>query len=348
MKFKDAYRQWNETIVPDRTLTDRLLRKAAGRNRKQTHTLWYRTAAAVFLFCAAVSCSMPALIAHAGPVYEFLYFLSPKTAQYFMPVQMTSEDQGIRMEVVSAFVHDDTAEIYITMEDLESDRIDGSTDLFDSYSIHRPFDSVGTCERAGYDAATGRVAFLITLKERSQDWSEHPIQGDKITFSVREFLSHKATYEDLVIPLDLTQVPEEPATQKADLRGCGGDYEAYGIGDTADVLVPGASTNILPDGSIALTAWGYQNGMLHIQTRLGNTLEHDNHGYLWLEDSNGKRNSAYSISFQDETDPEHPVTYCEEVFDLSMEELADCTLHGYYVISGQRTEGNWKVTFPLE
>lgn len=348
MNFKEAYRQWNETVIPDQMLTEKLLLKASERRKKQTHFPRYKTAAVILLFCLAVPCSLPVLTAHAEPVYQLLYLLSPEAAQHFIPVQMSSEDQGIRMEVVSASVHEDTAQIYITMEDLERDRIDETTDLYDSYSIHRAFDSIGTCESAGYDAGSGKASFLITLKERSEDWSAHPIQGEKITFSVREFLSHKATYEDLVIPLDLTAVSKTPDTKKAELRGCGGDYEAYGIGDTADVLVPHLSEDIVPDGSVTLTALGYRDGMLHIQTNLGNTAEHDNHGYLWLEDSGGKRLSAYSISFQDETDPAHPVTCNEEVFAISMEELAGCTLHGYYVISGQRTEGNWRVTFPLE
>ncbi|MCI8429264.1 MAG: hypothetical protein HFI16_03270 [Lachnospiraceae bacterium] len=348
MNFKEAYRQWNEAVVPDRMLTDRLLKKAGKRTGTHMFRSWYRTAAAILLFCAVFSFSMPVLAAHVEPVYQFLYLLSPKAAQYFMPVQMSSEDQGIRMEVVSACVHEDTAKIYITMEDLEGDRIDGTTDLYDSYSIHRPFNSVGTCERAGYDSETGKVSFLITLKEREEDWSKHPIEGDKVTFSVQEFLSRKAKYEDIVIPLNLADVPPNPETRKADLHGYGGAYELYGIGETTDVLLPNVSMDLLPDHSVTLTAWGYQNGMLHIQTSLGNTKEHDNHGCLWLENANGKQDAAYSISFWDETDPEHPVTYQEEVFDLSMEELADCTLHGYYVISGQKTEGSWKVTFPLE
>ena len=363
MSFKEAYRQWNETVTPGRELTDRLLQKAAARNGRpagrmrrkaaartgrQTTRLWHRTAVAAVLLCAVLSCSMPVLAAHVEPVYQFLYLLSPKAAQYFMPVRMSSEDQGIRMEVVSAYVHEDTAEIYITMEDLEGDRIDETTDLFDSYSIHRPFGAVGTCERAGYDAESGKVSFLITLKERSDDWKEHPIRGDKVTFSVQEFLSHKAAYEAVAIPLDLAEVPEEPVTEEAELRGCGGAYEANGIGDTADVLCSNASVDLLPDGSVTLTAWGYRDSLLHIQTAFGDTREHDNHGYLWLENADGKKDAAYSLSFMNGEDPDHPVSYTEEVFDISAEDLAEYTLYGHYVISGQKTEGSWSVTFPLE
>ncbi len=348
MNFKETYGRFNEAVIPAPELTDSLIAKAAKRNRNRTYRSWYRVAAAILICCTVLRVSMPVLAAHVEPVYQFLYRLSPEAAQHLMPVQMASEDQGIRMEVVSACIYEDTARIYITMEDLEGDRIDETTDLFDSYSINRPFDSIGTCEWAGYDAESGKVSFLITLQEQPWEQEEHLIQGDKITFSVREFLSHKTTYEDIIIPVDLKDIPSDVSTRIIASSGHGGDFESYETEDTTEVLIPNCSVDIIPDNDITLTALGYQDGMLHIQTAFGNTLEHDNHGFLWLEDADGKRNSAYNIYFRDNTDPEHPVTYEEEVFDISLEELSGCTLHGDYVISGQKTEGNWRVTFPLE
>ncbi len=49
--------------------------------------------------------------------YEILYAVSPKIAQEFKPVRMSSEDNGIKMEV----------------------------------SINRPFSSSATCEMISYD-----------------------------------------------------------------------------------------------------------------------------------------------------------------------------------------------------
>ena len=352
MNFKDTYRRLNDAVLPDRRLTDELLKRAGKQSRRhrpvRTLRIGYGAAAAIFCLCAGLFISMPVLAARLDPVHRFLYLLSPRAAQYLMPVQMSAEDQGIRMEVVSASVHGDTACIYITMEDLTGDRIDETTDLYDSYSIHRPFDAVGTCERAGYDAASGKVSFLITLKERSGEWEEHSIQGEKITFSVKEFLSRKFTCEDLSIPLALSDLPEEPRTKEADLRGCGGDFEAYGIDETARVLIPDTSVPVLPDDGVTLTGIGYVDGMLHIQTALEDTPENDNHGYLWLETDSKTCESVYTVSFLEETKDGHSVTYYEQVFDISPEQLTDASLHGRFVISGQKTKGCWKVTFPLE
>ena len=78
--------------------------------------------------------------------------LGAAAAQYFTPVQHACEDQGIRMEVLSVYIHGDTAEIYISLQDQTGNRIDETTDLFDSYDILRPYDSTATCRFAGYDA----------------------------------------------------------------------------------------------------------------------------------------------------------------------------------------------------
>lgn len=352
MNFKETYRHLNNAVVPDPELTEALLERARKRTQRQkpvkSHRFGYGAAAAIFCLFAGLLLSMPALAAHADPVYQLLYRLSPRAAQYFMPVQMSAEDQGIRMEVVSARIYENTAEIYIAMEDLTGDRIDETTDLYDSYSIHRPFDATGTCERAGYDAASGRVFFLIKLQEQSGTGSAHSITGDKITFSVQEFLSRKSTYENMVIPLDLTCLPENPKVKETEPNGFSGDCEIWKNLHTAAVLVPNITVSILPSDGIRLTAIGYQDGMLHIQTAMEDTLENDNHGYLWLEDEEGTCESVCSISFQEESENGHSVTYHEQVFDISEERLSGCTLHGRFVISGQKTEGNWRVTFPLE
>lgn len=90
------------------------------------------------------------------------------------------------------------------------------------------------------------------------------------------------------------------------------------------------------------------DGMLHIQTALEDTPENDNHGYLWLETDSKTCESVYTVSFLEETKDGHSVTYYEQVFDISPEQLTDASLHGRFVISGQKTKGCWKVTFPLE
>jgi hypothetical protein len=153
--------------------------------------------------------AVPAMAAADVQVaYEILYAVSPKIAQELKPVRMSCEDDGIKMEVISAYINGDKAEIYISMQDMTDDRIDETTDLFDSYSINRPFSSSGTCERISYDEETNIATFLISITQ----WGQKEIGGEKITFTVDKFLSNKREYHDKIPQIDLSTVNLFPQT----------------------------------------------------------------------------------------------------------------------------------------
>ncbi len=143
---------------------------------------------------AALLCltlAVPALAANVSPLYELLYRISPAVAQAFQPVQHADEDNGIRMEVVAATLHGPTAELYVTLQDLQGDRVDETTDFNDSYTLYTPFDSTAHCVPVGYDAQTRTAAFLITISQQNGK----DIDGGKITFSAKNFLSRKSAYD---------------------------------------------------------------------------------------------------------------------------------------------------------
>lgn len=297
---------------------------------------------------AAILCTSagtPVLAANVPGFYQFMYMVSPSIAQFLMPVQKSAVSNGIKMEVVSAAIHGNTADIYITMQDLTGDRIDGTTDLYDSYSINRPFASSATCRLIGYDDATKTATFHITIKE----WGDHNITGDKITFSAREFLSHKMNYEEITIPLDLSSVTSAVETQKVDSTGGSGrDYPDYERKKT--VLTPSEAKAEFPIEGIDVTAIGYIGTKLHVQLAYHNNLKSDNHGTVYLKDGEGNRlDINYSVRFMNQHDrPEDRIDYTEYVFDIPQGDMQQYTLYGDFVSSGMWTAGRWSVTFPLE
>ena len=299
------------------------------------------------LAAAAILCmllTVPAL-AFAGVdlAYEALYSISPAIAQTLKPVQMSCEDNGIRMEVVSASVQDDHADIYISMQDLTGDRIDATMDLFDSYQINRPFGSSATCRLLGYDAQQKAVSFLISITQ----WDKRDIGGDKVTFSVREFLSGKQVFEDLLPQLDMTAATKSPGTQtNVDIRGWSQPDGARINVESIPVLMRQNGLLFSPVPGVQVTAMGYIDGKLHIQTYYDNILETDNHGYVYLQNADGEVISAgFSVLFWDE---EHSGSYVEEIFDVSEEELPGYQVYGKFWTGAKLTKGNWQVTFPLE
>ena len=225
------------------------------------------------------------MAAASEPFREVLYAVSPATAQYFTPVQRGCVSNGIRMEVVACYIHDDTAELYVALQDLEGDRVDETTDLFDSYTIRRPYDTKATCSLVHYDASAGTAVFRIQITQ----WGGHPIEGSKITFQVREFLSHKTIYEDVEIPLSLSNLGQVQTQTADNITGGSG---AASLDDAVSVLCPGAAMEGFPVKGIDLTAVGYVNGQLHVQTAVRDALQNDNHGFVQLQGREGERLEA--------------------------------------------------------
>ena len=151
---------------------------AAPNKRKSVWAKWGAAAACLCLVCVL---AVPAMAAFSPAFYELLYAVTPATAQFFKPVQRSCEDNDIRMEVTAAYIHENTAEIYLSLEDLTGTSFDETVDLFDSYRLHTPFDCTGHCQLASYDPDTHTATFLVTLEQ----WDRQSIEGEKLTCSRR-------------------------------------------------------------------------------------------------------------------------------------------------------------------
>lgn len=275
---------------------------------------------------------------------EYLYAMFPAIAQKLKPVQMSCVDNGIKLEVISANVTDTEAQVYVSLQDLEGDRVDATTDLFDSYHIRRPFDSSATCNMVRFDEETKTATFLIDI-----DWhNSRKVTGSKVTFSLKEFLSHKQKYEGFIDGIDLSQIGEAKETiTNVSIRG--GSYideEQDLLNENSLYLKPATGSIVdLPVDGVEITGMGYINGKLHIQALYHNIHDFDNHGWISIVDKYGnKYNGEQSVAFWAEDEVS---SYEEEVFNISPEELASSKLHCRFVTTDTITRGDWEVTFEL-
>lgn len=342
MTFREKYNAMQRDVRPDAPLLQRT-RAAAQKAPARPRRLRPLIALAAVLVCLALTVpafAMPALAADPDG-YALLYSISPAAAQFFKPVNRSDEDNGIRLTVDSVYLHSDTVEIYVSLQDLTGDRLDETTDLFDSYRINRGFDCSATCSRAGYDAQTRTARFLISITS----FDGQDIEGDKLTFSLNRLLTCKTETEGAVTGLDLAAVQAEPATQQVTRRGGSGiAAEAGGSGaETRTALVP-TGTLAAPTPGVAITAMGYVDGLLHIQVLYESILETDNHGQLWLDNGVEKLECLGSLSFFAENGSD---SYEDYYFDVTPAQLADCTLYGSFVTADTLIEGSWEITFPL-
>lgn len=309
-------------------------------NRPKRRPLAPRPAVIAALLALCLLVSVPAMAAaDVEPAYALVYAVAPAVAQRLKPVRLACRDNGIVMEVVAAEVHDDEANIYLAMRDTESDRIDATTDLFDSYTINRPFDMAGTCRNVSFDAETGTVYFLITLNR----FGGRAITGSKITFSAREFLSGKEKFTAVLDSVSLADAPLSPAVQPlADSRGGSWPDEETA---PARVLTPQAGFAFSPTPGVQVTAIGFTGGQLHVQAHFDDIRRTDNHGWFWLEDGETAIDPIASVSFWDEA---QSGAYYEYIFDVTPDEAARCALACELTTSSRLTEGNWQVTFKVE
>ncbi len=187
------------------------------------------------------------------------------------------------------------------------------------------------------------ATFLISITP----WDKKDIGGDKITFSVREFLSGRQMSEGPLPQLDLSSATQSPDTQTGiDIRGWSQPDGTRMDVETIPVLARQDDLLFSPAPGVQVTAMGYIDGKLHIQTHYDNILETDNHGYVYLKNADGEViHAGSSISFWDET---HGGSYDEEVFDIPAEGSSGYQVCGAFWTGAKLTRGNWQVTFSLE
>lgn len=298
----------------------------------------FAIAAAAFL-CVAVP--LPAMTAFGSDIaYNLLYMASPAIAQTFKPVQKSCEDKGIRMEVVSAGIEDNKASFYIS---IQGDKIDETIDLYDSYHINCPFDSVGHVSFSEFDENTNTAYFMVNIETMNGE----KIPKGKVTFSVRELIFDKHIFEGVIDGINLSEVPKNPPTTKdVNYRGYDSRYEIDM--SSYSYLIPNAEPLAVPVNGISVTGIGYIDGELHIQTYHEKLLKTDNHGAVYLVDENGNLigdDDFANISFWDD---ERDGSYDEKIIPVDYNELKNCLLTGWFCTSNGYESGDWEVTFKMK
>lgn len=314
------------------------------RHRKNSLKRWCAIAACL---CLVLSLSLP-VMAENPAFYNTLYAISPATAQFFKPVQLSCEDNGIRMEVAAAYIHEDTAEIYISMQDLAETRFDETVDLFDSYRINTPFDCTAHCQLSSYNPDTQTATFLITIEQ----WNKQNIVGDKLTFTIREFLSNKKTYEGIIDGISLANIEKNAVTQTVEPRGytsaaLNEENNNSATGTEMTTLKPGGNISS-PINGVSLTGIGYVDGALHVQAYYEDILKTDNHGSIALinKETSEIITCNASMAFFDDAGKG---SYEDYIFTgIAAETLDEYELYGDFTTSSGSVEGNWSVTFPLK
>lgn len=321
------------------------------------------TAAVLLMLSGAISA-----LAYASPdANQLLYQLWPWAAQALKPVHLVSEDNGIRMELISAAVDKNRALAYVSMQDMTENRIDESTDLFDSAQWQLPYDGAGHCEFISYDAESKTATFLIDMT-----FDTPRITGGKVTFGVSKFISHKKRQTvDLTSLVDWEKaIQEVQGVEQQEHMSRGGGYQFLDGAAEIKPLQIGqmlARVPVLPRqledkkeivSGLLLEGYGTMDGILHLRVRSLDNLHTDNHLFLTLKEKEGteygggfivqdkKGNDAISVSAVSWIEGNDQVV--EYMFDISNADLTGLALTADCITADPAVQGEWEVTFPLK
>lgn len=360
MHFENAYKQMQPQIVPDEHLLRQTLSAAEPKSRhKPVRLRTVALIAAMVALCMALS--LPVLAA-TETGYALLYAAFPAVAEFFKPIHLSAEDKGIRVEVESIRLQDDTAQIYISVQDLEDDRIDETTELSWHVRPSAPVLYKGTSMESAsetlvsYDPETHTARYLLTVTE----YTDRRMQAsDLLTLRIGSFISGSRELDTELEEIDLHAVDMAPALtiQPTTTYTCS-IYDAQDMERLEAIRKNGATflepndpgTPLSAISDTALTGLGYVDGELHIQLRCTGPYFDRFTGNLWIQTADGETlwNHIFA-GFQGTDETGTPVCrYDEYIYDISPDALEGCTVYGRFWTCDAMTTGDWAITFPLK
>lgn len=143
--FKERYLGANDYVEMNDGI-DRSMLATLGRRRRR-RLLTAVSLVLALLVLAPWAASNPA-------VYQWLSRVAPPVAHFLLPSGGSEEENGIRVQVTEVTREDDTLLIRLTLEDLEGDRLSGTTSPEHWYCEQGRGSAYGSCVPY-YDAQTG-------------------------------------------------------------------------------------------------------------------------------------------------------------------------------------------------
>ncbi len=312
-----------------------------------------RAAALAAAFTFMVTAAAGALAASPG-LAQRLDMLSRQALAFLYPVEESSEQDGIRMEVLAAMNDEDVAVVYMSLQDTAgSGRVSDSVELFDYEISGAVFTD---SEVVQYDPASSAAILRLTGSCGEMD-------GGRVSVSVRSFLTG-SHYTPLAGPgWTLHQVaalmPETPLDYSGGYPGwmlAGSDQTGLGAqlrAGSLPVLKP--LDEPLPlTGWCGLTAAEQVDGMLHLQSQPDGGMGRFNRLSFVLTNQAGERMQLPYAEIQLGNQAHIGIHEISERMETVLELPADPATWedvrvNYDLLTyEQYVEGDWSVSFLLD
>ena len=288
-------------------------------------------------------------------------------APYAVEVEGACEDQGIRVEAVSALADSRLVRIYFTARDLEGNRLDENTEVTYSLSLADrgtwPYRNYRVTQLS-YDPETGRALFVITATGR-----EGVSDGDTFRLNVESLLGgHRPVLHWSAAPSSntdsITRIPVaigedgtldwaasgEALTTPAEGFPITGELlPSTWTEDGAAVLLPQPEREQAIDsgGDYSIAAAGFAaDGNLHVRVRPApDAVWEDVEVSAMILKDDG---AAVGRPLEKITPVDGDLDYCLEGFGpAELPLLTEITVMGDYSTLTDPVEGDWTLEIPL-
>ena len=231
-------------------------------------TLQTRTRKPVLAIVLALILVLFMATAIAGATNEafnaWLYQQWPELALKLMPVNLSCEDQGIRMEVISAVIQDSELLLTYSLKDLEGDRISEITQPSACVEYMNNYESIGSVSDAFYDPEGQRYIFVEHMKYiKGTEQNQLTVFSDRITSFIESTVDLRPLLKEYG-----SQSKTMPAPAEIDYALGGTDIlTSYNtpLPESLYVLDNSNSPEVPVADHVFLSGIGMVNGILHVQ-----------------------------------------------------------------------------------
>ena len=272
-KFKEALDQSMADVTWKEKNRQRVLYAA----RQETRPASIRKGVLIPVIALLLLClAMAVAGATSETVNGWLYQQWPRLATLLMPVNMSCEDQGIRMEVISAVAEGNEVLINYSMQDLEGNRIDeNSSAYFDMI-----YAGTNNYNGGGYDSVYDpEEKKLYASTCLNTETAIDPQDRNVILYTDLLENARKTTVD--LLPLlkqygnqaEAVPVPENAVActgyQDGEFWSVWGDIDStWTIPDSLRVLDQSRSPEIRLSDHVFLSGIGMVDGLMHIQLHI--------------------------------------------------------------------------------
>ena len=352
MKEKDLYNSFNSIKASDDQKL-KMLKHVLNSNSdfKTIKNRKPKLVLATVLVCIMTS----TVIAINIPAFQkLLEKIEPDVIEFIEPIEKVYINKGIKMEVVAASRYGNMVKAYITVQDLESNRIGRDFQLLDYYSIESINDSNSARSRYSwsmidYDKENNMITILV---EAEQDTK---FEEEDLIFRADNIFYDNKQYEDYGTGIDLSKVEQNPSYTNSNVKEfAAGSYgDLYSDEDLIPILKPKVKNIKFPKIKTSMISnIGIINKKLHVQLWRDENFAGQGVN-IYLANSKGDAIEPDTEIFFGVNKYGEPISnpkntpYIEYIFDVDIDKLSEYELLAYFS-TREQIEGPWKISFTAE